>query len=155
MLVVMEWKLHFQKTARFLVQIQAFWSLHATQFGNKCSFQTVECFASLAFKGCISSASPVSPEKSPVRGAAKPGAPQGRGWAPEKAAAEAQARLDKGLCVSCGASGHQFSACPKGVSGAAQHRGLQEQDENGNGGKGGNPQPPRAKPKSAAGPSEG
>ena len=71
------------------------------------------------------------------KGTPKCGAKQGCRRAFEEAAAEAQARLEKGVCVSCGFSGHRFSECRKRALGAAQQRGLQGQEERGTGGGGG------------------
>ena len=77
---------------------------------------------------------------------AKNGGQRGRNYALEKAAAEPKARLDKGLCVSCGAPDHRFTDCPKLVSQSAQHRNLQGQQAIGGNGAGAqsptsNPQP--------------
>ena len=58
----------------------------------------------------------------------KSGGGKGRGSALAKAAEEGQARLEKGLCVSCGATGHKFADCPKLVTGKAQHRHTKGQE---------------------------
>ena len=58
----------------------------------------------------------------------KTGGGKGRASAFAKADEEAQARLDKGLCVSCGATGHKFADCPKLVTGKAQHRHTKGQE---------------------------
>ena len=75
---------------------------------------------------------------------AKKGGQRGRNYALEKAAAEAKARLDKGLCVSCGAPDHRFTDCPKLVSQSAQHRNLQGQEATG--GNGADAQSPNPNP---------
>ena len=89
------------------------------------------------------------------KGTPKIGAKQGRSWALEKAAAEAQARLEEGLCVSCGVSGHRFSQCPKRGSGSGSGpRPAGTRGQWSRGGGSGNPQPPAVKPEPGTRPSQ-